>query len=265
MVLFSESFFADTDPLDNQVVYSIVEKCKELSAQNRVLVQFCLLHKFNTNDQPYWLQRKYNPVNSRRKIKKRVVNLKSEANASSFLIANKWHRDRIANYTLSIYEGRIVTIYRKSTYCNAANFWIPLREGKAIYAYEFGDFKAYSVEESSISEIFTGGKSLIAIRMCSDMNDPHLDTSFTKLTIVHANDHPALSCKNLVLPSLYIDDAHGFEFIRPDNTITGTKMTIDDIFIEDSCICQHFDLRSLRDSTDSALIVECFIEEIDKK
>lgn len=192
-----------------------------------------------------------------------MVNINSKLNASSFLVANRWHHKRIANYTLSVYEGKIAAIYRKSTYCNAANFWIPIREGKAIYAYEFGDFRAHPVEQSPISEIFTGKKPFIATRMCSDMNDPHLNTSHTKLVILHATDHPSLSSKNLVLPSLYIDDAHGFEWIRPDaDTIPGTKRPEDSALPEDCFICHHFDLCNLQNSADSTLMVDGFKEEI---
>lgn len=248
MVLFSESFFADIDPLDNQVVYRIVEKCRALSTRNRVLVQFCLLHKFNTADRPYWLQGKYNPLNSRKKIKKRVVNPKADINISSFLIVNRWHPKRIANYTLSIYEGKIAAIYRKSTYCNAAEKWIPSRGGKSIYAYEFGDFRAHPVENSSISKIFTEEKPLIAIRMCSDMNYPRIDPLHTKLTILHANDHPNHISENVVTPTLCVDDNKGFELIRSDSSKLGIDKKKKDPSVPvniDCCICRHFDLIEL--------------------
>lgn len=261
MVLFSESFFAGTDPLDNQIVYRIVERCKALSAQNRVIVQFCLLHKFNISDRPYWLQGKYNPLNSCRKIKKRVVNLKADGGISSFLIANKQHHKRIASYTLSIYGGKIATIYRKSTYCSAAEKWIPLRKGKAIYAYEFGNFKSHTVEQSPISKIFTGKKPFIATRMCSDMNDPHLDASNTKLTILHATDHPNHIFENIVTPTLFVDDNKGFELICPDGSKAGVDKEKDATQIPDNidgCICRHFNLVNLFE------VKKIFVEHVEE-
>lgn len=98
--------------------------------------------------------------------------------------------------------------------------------------------------------------------MCSDMNDPHFDNSSPKITIVHATDHPRLFSENIICPSLFIDDAHGFELIRPDKTIIGTERSEDGVLPDDCCVCRHFDLCNLQNSADSIRNVEGFIEEI---
>ncbi len=197
-VLFSESFFG-SDPLTD--VQSMVDKCKSLSNRRRVVIQASFLHRFNEKHTPLWLHN-YKPITDVKQIAQRIT--RDEKEAPKFLIADENHKDRIANYTLTFCFGRILTIYRKSTYCRAAD---KLLIKDRTHAYEFGDFQSHKLLKSPIADLFCEENPLIATRMCSDMNDPHI-SSATKLIIVHANDHPTDQShyKNISVPILFIDD-----------------------------------------------------------
>lgn len=227
-VIFSESFFG-VEPLfseDNGEfgdVEFIKNKCLELSnTKERVVVQACFLNRFDARNCSYWLQKDYTPVKSRKKIKKRTTGMNS---LKKYLIVDKKHWDRIANYTLIIYAGEILAIYRKSTHCAAAKDLIAPRKGKATCAYLFGDFQTHRLSNSPMADIFCGESAMVINRMCSDMNQPRVDShnSCAKLLITPAVGHPANGYEEITVPILFVDDK-GVSLRRGFRNEVGVKL-----------------------------------------
>ena len=235
----------------------IIEKCKALTNEKRVLVQVSLLHKFNINNCPDWL-RNYKSLTNRQKIKKRITKSfgkSSEKNpAKYFLIADYKHPNRIANYTLTLIDGKIIAIYRKSTYCEEADKYVHTTYDSTKYAYEFGDFRNHILEASPFSKFFIGENPPVVTRMCSDMNCPHIKAnSSSKLVIVHANGHPLIEYADFHKLILFVDD-QGICMILPNGIKTGISWK--NIPKTDGYICGHLDLSILNDfpNTPYALI-----------
>ena len=260
-VLFSECFFGENEPLNNDEVSYLIEKCRLLTQERRVMLQVSILHKFNVNDSSYWLRGKYKPLKNRKEIEERIIGLEGKKHAKDFLIADKKHPDRVANYTLTMLDGKIVAIYRKSTYCREANEYIHTACNGVKYAYEFGDFCAHAVENSLFAQFFVGKNPLIATRMCSDMNAKYLKYNHpAELVLLHANDRPGIDEEMFQNFILCIDDARDLALIFPHDRSSG--ISGEDIRKVDGCVRCSFEFSILMNSPDEIIPLEHIQYEI---
>ena len=273
-VLFSECFFGENEPMNNDDVSYIIEKCRFLSQKKRVMLQVSMLHKFNINDSPYWLEGKYKPVKSRKEIAGRIINtvqntetsgntchMTQKEHAKYFLVADKNHSERVASYTLTIIDGKIVAIYRKSTYYREADKYIHTTYNTAKYAFEFGDFYAHMVEDSSFAKFFVGKNPLVATRMCSDMNAKYLKYNYPAgIVLVHANDRPSIDGEKFHNFIFCVDDTKDLALIFPDNRPSG--ISGEDIKKTDGCVRCGFDFSILMNSPDEIIPLEHIQYEI---
>jgi hypothetical protein len=126
------------------------------------------------------------------------------------LQASETNLNRIANYSLVIWNKQPIAIYRKSTYCEEAEKSVNPVLGKATHAYEFGDLKSHILAMDSIfkqiAEIFAGKHPTVVTRMCSDMNYRFLSTLPKKretMLILAANEAPRFE---FIGTTLHIDE-----------------------------------------------------------
>jgi hypothetical protein len=206
LIIFSESFFGDTKASDNERINYIMEKCRQLTKDfTKIILHLSFLHEFRVDESPIWLQQ-YNPI-SAEEIPSRLINTTQHA---EFLRANETNQNRIANYSLVIWNGLPITIYRKSTYCEEAEKNVNPVSGVATHAYEFGDFKSHILVTNGIfkqmAEIFASTNSAVITRMCSDMNHRFLNTlpkNRETLLILPANEAPKFE---FIGTTLHVDD-----------------------------------------------------------
>ena len=267
-VLFSECFFGENEPLNNKQASYLIKKCRFLTRKRRVMLQVSMLHKFNVNKLPYWLKGKYKPVKSRKEIRERIVNsdgntgyINEKERAKYFLKADKKHPDRIANYTITMIDGKIVAIYRKSTYCREADKYINTTYETAKYAYEFGDFCAHAVEDSPFAKFFIGKNPPVATRMCSDMNAKYLKYNYpAELVLLHANDRPTIYGEIFQNFIFCIDDTKDLALIFPNNQRSG--ISGEDIREINGCVRCGFDFSVLLNPSDEIIPIKHIQYEI---
>lgn len=252
-VVFSECFFGEDKPLDDAQVSYIVEKCRQLSSKNKVLIISTFLHKFNISNRPNWLKGKYNPITKRKEIHERVTETSCTENGKKItkhmLVADNKHTNRIANYALVFYEHKIVAIYRKSTYHAECDEEVNPQDKHPICAYEFGDFQTHAVENSPITNIFVGDNILISLRICSDLTCPQYSIGTAKYIFLFANNHPSFNEYRYSKPVFWIDDNRGIGLINPDlsSTVVGhiESLNLKDFCSYSYCVCYPFDFQKL--------------------
>lgn len=212
-VIFSENFFGDTNALDDRKVRYIVSKCNELTgSRDKVIVHATFLHEFNINNSVNWLKNYQMPTDLNRK---RVINSRNITLSSLGYGLNS--NNHVANYSLIVWKGRPISIYRKSTYCNESNdiFKEYYEEigccccfehnfNQEFSVYEFGDFQVHSLvsedsEYSQMANIFSGSY-YVTSRICSDLNFPDtIHYGNTKMLILPADEAPEWSKDNLII------------------------------------------------------------------
>jgi hypothetical protein len=181
-----------------------VEKCRQLTKDfPRIVMHISLLHEFHIDEASIWLQQ-YAPIPIK-EISKRLINTTQH---TEFLQANEANPNRIANYSLVIWNEQPINIYRKSTYCKEAEITVNNKNG-ATHAYEFGDFKSHILTDGifkQMAEVFAEKYPIVVTRMCSDMNHRFLRTlpkNRKTMLILAANEAPQFE---FIGTTLHVDD-----------------------------------------------------------
>lgn len=268
-VQFSECFFGENKPLDNAQVAYIVEKCRQLSAKNNVLIISTFMHKFNISNRPNWLKDKHNPITKREEIHERVTftsfrKENGELITKHMLVADDKNPNRIANYALVFYEHKIVAIYRKSTYHGEYDEEVNPKNKRPICAYEFGDFKTHAIEDSSITDVFVGDNALISLRICSDLNFPQYSTDSAKYIFVPCSGHPVPEINEFSVPMLCVDDKGIVELLCQGKKQIGVR-DVDPPEYNSAkryCVCYPFDFRELISKESNQIFVEAWREDV---
>jgi hypothetical protein len=228
LVVFSEYFFGEINPLNNNEVNYIVGKCNELTNRyEKVIIHINFLHTFNTIDAqcPEWVKYNYIPI-ANAEIGNRLIN--TDQNMILPVTAERTHRG--SNYSLVIWNDLPISIYRKSTYCNEAN--AIFNSANASHAYEFGDFLSHQLGREGIhqqiADIFAGDASLVITRICADMNreafltDQHLRQN--GILILPAKEAPTSTSMDTT--TLQVDDKmpwNKFIVLKKNNNTTLVK------------------------------------------
>lgn len=182
-VIFSEQFWGGaTQALASNEVKDIVGQCQALSRNRpKVIIHINFLHKFKVSELNQhncsWLSMNddINNYNSNR------IFGDLSLDETDFTKSSEKH---LSNYSLIIYGGTPIAIYKKSTYANEGDSLI-----KAGYVYEFGDFKTHAIGNNPFSAIFVGDSAQVATRICADMNEAFLQNiPNVELLMVPANN-----------------------------------------------------------------------------
>jgi hypothetical protein len=98
LIVFSESFFGDKEPLNSDGVEYIVEKCRQLTKNfPKAVMHISFLHQFNIAEAHDWL-RQYATIPAK-EISNRLINTEQHA---EFLQAKEVNPERVTNYSLVI-------------------------------------------------------------------------------------------------------------------------------------------------------------------
>ncbi len=199
-LIFSETFFGNNAIMTENEVQNIVKKCNEFSKlYPKVLLHINFLHKFNNNKRPPWLPLQGIQVTDIN-LDRITCNNIPEPDKKNIFKYNDEAKSRISNYSILICRGCPILFYRKSTYCNEANFQIVKydSETKKFQAgdclYEFGDFQSHIIdnldeEHQNLADTLINNK-LICTRICYDLNKMNELGTNTKLLIINANEAP---------------------------------------------------------------------------
>ena len=166
ILVFSEHFFSQ-NPFDNIYVNDVIERCKELTIRHpKLLISPNLVHAFNIEDQLDFLRSTSNKVNRNANTEYIDIPTQRDKDVSILLHDNVDSPNRIANYSLTIHNNQLLSIYRKGMYYKEAYDQI-FEQG---YAYEFGDWEDHKLVDSEITKVLFD-KQLLATRICADASD----------------------------------------------------------------------------------------------
>jgi hypothetical protein len=168
-VIFSECFWGMFNPLKDETVLYIVEKCKFLTKNhNKVIIHITFTHSFcKSIPKCEWLHGYCidGGINPSERITR--TSLKKP-----FKAATEQDDLRLSNYSLMFYKENPISIYRKSTYHQEADDLI----SENRYVYEFGNFNDLTIADNFLAKQLIGKSKMITTRICSDMNDSFLQT-----------------------------------------------------------------------------------------
>lgn len=233
ILVFQECFFSKMHALNNFMVDAIVKYCKALTKGKKLIVVVNFLHEFEDGDRLHWLsdyQQSPSCFSEQRIfLDERTplllpyyhqlssVTYKGEDIVYTPLFVSGAQRpkdfklrgkNRLANYSLVIANGKPVAIYRKTFYVEEKN---PLID--CGHVYEFGDMKVHKIPRVLPSPffgvLFGTQKNTCKIFICGDLNigwHPAKDRIFTKnvsrLSIIESNSIPLSSSQTLIDASL---------------------------------------------------------------
>jgi hypothetical protein len=193
-VVFNEMFFSSQIPLDSKSVQELLYHCYILTRKHKNLI-ICInfLHAFNNTDRPCWLPDNFSLL----PLDPEYINM----GAPNELLTNpdSGTQNHLANYSLMVWNGEVISCYRKTTYCEENDAFIKRKK----YAYEFGDWKSYKpfilsadasrglILHHQLSQLFNDdcGKRIVT-RICADsIFMPSLEI-FERLLLLPANGCP---------------------------------------------------------------------------
>lgn len=204
IVVFSEHFFS-SNSLDSFAVNEIIKCCSILTGKyKRLIICINFLQKYNflfhLYDRVYSppsrsylfappLPPSLNPVEADCCI----ISKKEEVKAQLLSETNRYNHFRFSNYSLVIWNGVPVSIYRKTVYHTEQDDLASIG-----YGFDFGNWKSHptielstaSQEHKNFAKLFNAQEPLIAIRICADMLYTPSLSKKTKLLIVQANGLP---------------------------------------------------------------------------
>lgn len=234
-LLFNEMFFSSKVPLDSKSVEEILYLCYTLTQKHKNLI-ICInfLHAFDNYKRPCWLPDDFS-----------LLPLNEDYISSDFkdkILDNgkKELHHHLANYSLIVWNGEVISCYRKTTYCDENNAFINGVRRKTdpipSHAYEFGNWESHipfilSSEASKglvlhhqLSQLFNDDFSTksIVMRICADsLFMPYFDEE-KKMLLLTGNGCPYASrWLHKTSPNLigYVIDAEKnmFSFRRNSN------------------------------------------------
>ena len=183
---------------------TIIEKCNVFTRKyDKVLIHINFLHSFDNQDRPAWLPEKgidTEDIHPDRIMCSNGVIFESDASKSAIFKYDDGKNNRIANYSLLIWNGEPIVFYRKSTYCNEANVLVIKYEPTlqkfqtGDYLYEFGNFREDVVDGLTNDHKKIADALLLdgffKTRICYDLNVIENFGSSTMLLIINANEAP---------------------------------------------------------------------------
>lgn len=205
VIVFSEHFFSSAQALDSASVNEIIRCCNVLTTRHKHLI-ICInfFQKYNFlfhlydrvygyHSRPYLfsppLPPSLAPVNPAECIQSRKPEVKTELLSER----NRYSLFRFANYSLVMWNGVPISIYRKTIYHTEQDSLASVG-----YGFDFGNWKNYptielhnaSPEHKEFAKLFNGPEPLVTIRICADMLHAPLLSPKTKLLIIQANGLP---------------------------------------------------------------------------
>lgn len=266
IVVFSENFFGNSNNiLDLNDVTQIVTECNAFTARHpKSIIHINFLQEFNVNklnEQCQWLHAPYATLTFDQ-CKDRIIQP-----IFKDILLLKDSLQHVANYSLIIWNGHPIAIYRKSTYCNEANALVigcssSQSLSKAMpqsnlpnpkHLYEFGNFQTHSLLTSAsvhaqIAGLFTGSSPLIATRICADMNPRFLEKfqpECSIILIVPAN-YKTVNESNLPkgIFAVFSDTALGISFININGTVI-RKQSPESFVANDFCNIYCYDMNKV--------------------
>jgi hypothetical protein len=182
IAIFSETFFSNNPALDTASVMQIVNCCRLVTIKHpKLIICINFLHKYKGL---MWCPAKQTPENP-----SYIKNVEQ-----SSLLANSGKEDRFSNYSLVIWNGVVLSCYRKTVYLAEQNSLISQK-----YGFDFGDWNSSmstelssaSPEHNALAELFNvGKKQVVCTRICADMTETPPILPNIKLLIIQANDPP---------------------------------------------------------------------------
>lgn len=242
ILVFQEAFFSKMHALNNYMVETIVRYCETLTKGKRLIVIVNFLHEFEDDDRLYWLLDysqsekcfqsssvlldiytpllfSYNHQISGVEYQGENVIYKplfvsGDQKPLDFMLQG---RNRLANYSLIIANGKPVSIYRKTFYTEEKN---PLIDKG--YVYEFGDMNTHPIPRKPCSSFFKllfENNKVCRMFICGDLNifsHKEKEKIFDETMV---NEVSIIASNSISLSSSQIDAAPELLGIFPENSL----------------------------------------------